>query len=252
MEGKGRVAVITGGARGIGRGTAQAFLTAGYRVVIADWDGKAGQEAVGVLAGAERVRFVETDVASEKAVERLVETTLTEFGVLDVLINNAGIMVRAPLTELTLETWQKVLAVNLTGPMLCARTAAPHLRKRGGAIVNIASTRALMSEPDTEAYSASKGGLLALTHALSVSLGPEIRVNAISPGWIDVGPYQKEGARLEVVPSAADHRQHPAGRVGTPGDVANLALFLADPGNGFITGQNFVVDGGMTKKMIYA
>jgi NAD(P)-dependent dehydrogenase (short-subunit alcohol dehydrogenase family) len=252
MEGKGRVAVITGGARGIGRGTAQAFLAAGYRVVIADSDGEVGQEAVRDLAGEGRVRFVETDVASEKAVERLVETTLTEFGVLDVLINNAGIMAHSPLAELTLETWQKVLAVNLTGPMLCARYAAPHLRKRGGAIVNIASTRALMSEPDTEAYSASKGGLLALTHALSVSLGPEIRVNAISPGWIDVGPYQKEVARLEVAPSAADHRQHPAGRVGTPGDVANLALFLADPGNGFITGQNFVVDGGMTKKMIYS
>ncbi|ALC18222.1 NAD(P)-dependent dehydrogenase, short-chain alcohol dehydrogenase family [Desulfuromonas soudanensis] len=252
MEEKRRVAVITGGAQGIGRGSAQAFLAAGYRVVIADCDGEAGEEAVRELAGGERVRFVETDVASEKAVERLVETTLTEFGVLDVLINNAGIMVRSPLAELTQEAWQKVLAVNLTGPMLCARYAAPHLREGGGAIVNIASTRALMSEPDTEAYSASKGGLLALTHALSVSLGPEIRVNAISPGWIDVGPWQKSSSRTTDVPGAADHRQHPAGRVGTPEDVANLALFLADPVNGFITGQNFVVDGGMTKKMIYA
>jgi NAD(P)-dependent dehydrogenase (short-subunit alcohol dehydrogenase family) len=158
MEGKGRVAVITGGARGIGRGTAQAFLAAGYRVVIADSDGEVGQEAVRELAGAERVRFVETDVASEKAVERLVETTLTEFGVLDVLINNAGIMVHSPLAELTLETWQKVLAVNLTGPMLCARTAAPHLRKRGGAIVNIASTRALMSEPPRRLTPPARGG----------------------------------------------------------------------------------------------
>jgi len=251
MEEKRRVAVITGGAQGIGIGTAQAFLAAGYRVVIADCDGEAGQEAVRELAEAERVRFVETDVASEEAVERLVEITLREFGVLDVLINNAGIMVRSPLAEVTLETWQKVLAVNLTGPMLCARFAAPHLRERGGAIVNIASTRALMSEPDTEAYAASKGGLLALTHALSVSLGPEICVNAISPGWIDVGPWQKSSSRTAEVLGASDHSQHPAGRVGTPGDVANLALFLADPGNGFITGQNFVVDGGMTKKMIY-
>jgi NAD(P)-dependent dehydrogenase (short-subunit alcohol dehydrogenase family) len=141
--------------------------------------------------------------------------------------------------------------VNLTGAFLCAKYAAPHLRKNGGSIVNVASTRAFMSERHTEAYSASKGGLFALTHALAVSLGPEVRVNSISPGWIETSELRKRSARTPARLSAQDHSQHPAGRVGNAEDVAALALFLLDPGNSFVTGQNFVVDGGMTKKMIY-
>jgi len=120
-----------------------------------------------------------------------------------------------------------------------------------GAIINIASTRALMSEPDTESYSASKGGLAALTHALAISFGPEVRVNCISPGWIDVSAWQKHNRRRPEALSEADHEQHPAGRVGRVEDVAAMAVFLASEESGFITCQNFVVDGGMTKKMIY-
>jgi NAD(P)-dependent dehydrogenase (short-subunit alcohol dehydrogenase family) len=139
--------------------------------------------------------------------------------------------------------WDRVLAVNLRGPFLCARDTAPLLRRAGSAvIINIASTRALMSEPDNEAYAASKGGLLALTHALANSLGPAIRVNAIAPGWIHT---RGEPLRPE------DHAQHPVGRVGRPEDVAQACLFLATAESAFMTGQCLVLDGGMTIKMIY-
>jgi NAD(P)-dependent dehydrogenase (short-subunit alcohol dehydrogenase family) len=134
---------------------------------------------------------------------------------------------------------------------LCAKHSVLHLRRTKGAIVNIASIRAIQSEPNTEAYSASKGGVLAFTHSLAMSLGPDIRVNCISPGWIDVSEWKK--AKLAKKPhlTEMDHSQHPAGRVGEPEDIASLAAFLISGESGFITGQNFVVDGEMTKKMIY-
>jgi NAD(P)-dependent dehydrogenase (short-subunit alcohol dehydrogenase family) len=152
-------------------------------------------------------------------------------------------MIRKPLEQLSLAEWQRVLGTNLTSGFLLARAAAKLLRQSKGSIVNIASTRAHMSERDTEAYSATKGGLLALTHALAISLGPDIRVNCVSPGWIDVSG---EALRPE------DHAQHPAGRVGTVRDVASLVAWLIGPDAGFVTGGEFVVDGGMTRKMIYA
>jgi NAD(P)-dependent dehydrogenase (short-subunit alcohol dehydrogenase family) len=234
-----RVAIVTGGARGIGKGIAARLLADGWAVVIADCDADAGAETAAVLADCGTVRFVHADVAVEDDVRRIVAAAGEG---LDLLVNNAGIGIGAPVTELTLDAWNRVLATNLTGAFLCAKHAASALAARGGAIVNIASTRALMSEPNTEAYAASKGGLLALTHALAVSLGPRVRVHCISPGWINV--------RGETF-SEADHAQHPAGRVGTPEDIAALVVFLAGPESGFITGQNFVVDGGMTVKMIY-
>jgi NAD(P)-dependent dehydrogenase (short-subunit alcohol dehydrogenase family) len=129
--------------------------------------------------------------------------------------------------------------------------AAPHLRRARGAIVNIASTRALQSEPNTEAYSASKGGLVALTHALAVSLGPDVRVNCVSPGWIDVSARRKRSRRKPEALRPEDRAQHPVGRVGTPEDVAELVAFLLSDAAGFITGQDFIADGGMTRKMIY-
>ncbi len=156
-----------------------------------------------------------------------------------------------PLAKLRLEEWNRVLSVNLTGAVLCAKHSAPHLAKSRGSIVNIASTRALMSEPDTFAYSASKGGVVALTHSLALSLGPEVRVNCISPGWIDVSEWKKGRARRAAKLSAMDHNQHPSGRVGRPEDIASLAAYLISPEAGFITGANFVVDGGMTRKMVY-
>ena len=153
---------------------------------------------------------------------------------------------------LELGDWNRVIATNLTGVFLCSKHAVPLLRPGKGAIVNIASTRALQSEPHTEAYSASKGGVVALTHALAVSLGPDIRVNCISPGWIAVDAWQKSANRRPPTMRPEDHAQHPVGRVGSPEDIAALVAWLISPQAGFVTGQNFVVDGGMTRKMIYA
>ena len=169
---------------------------------------------------------------------------LTRFGRLDALVSNAGIMIRKPLARLTLVEWHKVLDTNLTAAFVLARAAEKPLRAARGSIVTIASTRALMSEPNTESYSASKGGLIALTHALAISLAPDVRVNAISPGWIGVRRNEKLRRK--------DHLQHPAGRVGQPEDIAEIVAFLLDGERaGFVTGANFVVDGGMTRKMIY-
>lgn len=240
---------ITGGAQGIGKAVARAFLEAGARVALVDCDCEAGRGAQEELAVCGEVLFIEADIADEAAVKRAVAIALESFGRLDVLINNAGINIRKPLAELSLAEWRRVLDVNLTGALLCARECAAELTRRKGAIVNIASTRAQMSEADTESYAASKGGLVALSHALAVSLGPAVRVNCISPGWIDVSSWQMNGE--QEVPSEKEHRQHPAGRVGTPQDVARVALFLADSANGFLTGQNLTLDGGMTRKMIY-
>ncbi len=243
-------ALVTGAGQGIGRIVATRLLENGYAVTLAEIDPEAGRETAAELAPLGPVRFVETDVADEAAVRRAVEAA-TGNGLLHLLVNNAGIGRGGSVAALSLADWNRVLAVNLTAAFLTVKYAAPALRAAQGAIVNIASTRALMSEPDTEAYAASKGGLVALTHALAASLGPAVRVNSISPGWIDVTPYQKASRRQPAELSKADHAQHPCGRVGTPDDIARAVLFLADPANGFITGQNLVVDGGMTKKMIY-
>jgi len=166
-------------------------------------------------------------------------------------VNNAGLAdpVTGAVEDLSLAEWQKRLDVNLTGPFLMAKHSVPHLRLTRGAIINIASTRAVQSEANTEAYAATKGGLVALTHALAVSLGPEIRVNCISPGWIDT--REPEAGKEPEPLSARDHAQHPAGRVGKPDDIAAMVHYLISPQAGFITGQNIVVDGGMVRKMIY-
>ena len=152
-------------------------------------------------------------------------------------------MIRKPIRDLSLAEWSSVIGTNLTSTFLLARAAEGLLRDARGAVVTVASTRAHQSEPHTEACAASKGGLLALTHALAVSLDPEVRVNCVSPGWIDTAG---EPLRPE------DHAQHPAGRVGRPEDVAALVAWLLGPEAGFVTGAEFVTDGGMTRKMIYA
>lgn len=247
-----RVIVITGGAQGIGKAMAGRFLRDGYAVVISDCDPEAGAETLGEYGPLGDLRFIAGDVAREEDVIRLTTETVSVFGGIDVLVNNAAISHNVPPTELSLADWNRVLAVNLTGPFLCARHMAPHLRQRRGAIINIASTRAFMSEADTEAYSASKGGLVALTHALAASLAPDVRVNSISPGWIETGSWRKRRVRQDPALTEADHRQHWAGRVGEPHDIAGLAAYLASDQGGFITGSNFFVDGGMSRKMIYA
>ena len=197
-------------------------------------------EATTLPAGA---RLVRTDVSDEAAVARLVGEITAREGQLDGLVCNAGFMIRKPIARLSLAEFNSVLETNLTSTFLLARAAETLLRAARGAVVTIASTRAHMSEPDTEAYAASKGGLVALTHALAVSLGPEVRVNCVSPGWIDT--------RGEAL-SPEDHAQHPAGRVGRVEDIAAMVAFLLGPESGFVTGAEFVVDGGMTRKMIYA
>lgn len=249
-----QVVIVTGGAQGIGRGICEHLLALGHRVVAADVDEQAGRECVDrSKAGRDRVLFVATDVSDEFSAMGCVAEAVRVFGRIDALINNAGIANPGTVAveDLSLEQWNRFIATNLTGCFLMAKHAIPHLRKAAGSIVNIASTRALQSEPHTEAYSASKGGIVALTHALAVSLGPQIRVNCISPGWIDVSSYKKSGVQAGPQLRPVDHQQHPSGRVGLPGDIAAMVVFLICDGSGFITGQNFVVDGGMTRKMIY-
>lgn len=221
-----KVALVTGGAQGIGKAIAELLADRGYRVAVADV----------------RKSDFRTDVSREPSVRKCIARVVKRFGRLDALINNAGLTGPndGPIEKLGLAQWNRRIGVNLTGAFLMAKHAVPHLRRVRGAIVNIASTRALQSEPDTEAYAASKAGLVGLTHALAMSLGPAVRVNCISPGWIAHAPVRKK-----------DHTQHPVGRVGRDADVAELVAYLISDAAGFVTGQNFVIDGGMTRKMIY-
>lgn len=243
-----RVALVTGAARGIGLGIAAWLIVEGWQVVLADREASRGARVAAALG--EQACFVELDVADEAQVSAVIASLLERFGRLDALVNNAA-QTRAhgvPLEQLALDDWQSVLAVNLTGPLLLARACAAPLRATRGAIVNLTSTRAHQSEVHCEAYAASKGGLLALTHALAISLGPDVRVNAVSPGWIDA----RDASQRQAAPwSAADHAQHPVGRVGQVEDVAALVAWLLSADSGFVTGQEFITDGGMTRRMIY-
>lgn len=242
--------IVTGGAQGIGKIVSLQLLKNGFSVSVFDFDEEAIQEFK-EENNSVNLRFYQTDVSNEESVKNSISHSLKDNGIISRLINNAAIQIDKPVTELSLTEWNRVIGTNLTGAFLCAKYAAELLKLSKGSIINISSTRAFQSESNTEAYSASKGGILALTHSLAMSLGPEIKVNCISPGWIDVSGVKKKSKANQIVLSDADHSQHPAGRVGKPEDIANMVLFLLNPENDFITGQNFVVDGGMTKKMIY-
>ena len=251
-EWPGRVVLVTGGAQGIGKGIAQGVLAAGGNVLIGDVDAEAGKACLDEWNVPDRAAFLVLDVSKEASVKRFVDGALRRFGRIDGLVNNAGIANpdTGPLETLDWTEWKRRIDTNLGGVFLCCKHALPALKKTNGAIVNIASSRAHQSEPDTEAYAASKGGIVAFTHALAISAGP-VRVNAINPGWIAVDDWKKPSARRKPKLSAADHAQHPVGRVGVPPDIGALAVFLLSSQAGFITGENITADGGVGRKMHY-
>ncbi|MGL5540790.1 MAG: SDR family NAD(P)-dependent oxidoreductase [Erysipelotrichaceae bacterium] len=233
-----KIVVITGGTRGIGYHLSIAFEQAGYEVFAFD---KVQHHPL-----PHNIHFMEVDVRSEARVNDAFELIYQDYGGVDVLVNNAAIShFCKPLVQTTLQEFDDVLAVNIKGAYNCAK-AFLHANKAQpyGRIINIASTRFDQNEAHWEAYGASKGALVSFTHSLAISLsGTRVSVNAISPGWIQVDDYD---ALREV-----DHNQHPSGRVGIPRDITRVALFLAEEESDFINAQNIIVDGGMTKKMIY-
>ena len=222
---KGKVVVVTGGARGIGKCIREAFEEAGAVACVIDL--------------LENDYFV-GDLADKKTLESFAAKVIEDYGHVDYLINNAAPRSRG-IADGSYEDFEYALQVGVTAPFYLAKHCVPHFGK-GASIVNISSSRDRMSQPQTESYTAAKGGIAALTHALAVSLSGRVRVNSISPGWIDNNYTVYEGA---------DATQQPAGRVGNPPDIANMVLYLCSDMAGFITGENICIDGGMTKQMIY-
>ncbi|SEO06695.1 SDR family NAD(P)-dependent oxidoreductase [Paenibacillus sp. OV219] len=249
MKANKQVVLITGAGSGIGRTLALAYAEQGARTVLIDKNSESLEQTAELIRAEDGHEIPLThalDLSDASAIEAFFAWLREQSDRLDVLINNAGLGAWKSVYDLSVVEWDYVINTNLRASFLFARESAKLMRGNvdGGAIVNIASTRALMSEPNSEAYAASKGGILSLTHALATSLGPDgIRVNAISPGWIETGDYSQ--LRPE------DHSQHPAGRVGKPDDIARACMYLTDPANDFVTGTNLVIDGGMTRKMIY-
>lgn len=260
-----KVFVITGGAQGIGRVLVERFAAvAGYGVSTCDvqpWPSQDNDNATTTTTSSSSssttiFRYT-ADVTQESDVAAFVQATIEHFGRIDCLINNAAISHPylqyddGRFENVDLKEFQRVLQTNLMGPVILTKYCTPHLRQTTGCIINLSSTRAQQSEPHSEAYAASKGGVQALTHALSISLAADgIRVNAVAPGWIHTA---EAAAAEEYTPiTAADDAFHPVGRVGTPDDVYEMCAFLADATKaGFITGQTLTVDGGVTRKMMY-
>lgn len=225
MSYENKVVVITGGAHGIGRCTAEEFRKVGAHVCVIDC--VEGDHYIG-------------DIGKKEVLEEFARSVINKFGHVDILVNNAPPEMHG-IDQCTWEQFQKALSVGVTAPFYLSKLFAPYFSQEA-CIVNISSSRDRMSQPQTESYSAAKGGIAALTHAMAVSFAGKVRVNSISPGWIDT-----EG-RIYTGPDAV---QQPVGRVGNPMDIANMVLFLCSDKAGFITGENICIDGGMTKQMIY-
>ncbi len=237
---------ITGGASGIGEAIVKAFSNEGNKVAFCDINQPKGEE----LARKTNSLFFWADVSSVSHLEDCMQKLFEQWGDIDIIINNAGISEFSPITETSVDEFDHILATNLRPAFITSRFLAIHRSKQTanpnlyGRIINICSTRYLMSEPGSEGYAASKGGIFSLTHALALSLSPlHIIVNSISPGWIQNSNYESL--------TEADHLQHPSRRVGRPEDIARACLFLCQEENDFINAENIVIDGGMTKKMIY-
>lgn len=220
-----KVAVVTGGAKGIGKAIAEEFRKAGAHVCVID-----------LLPN----DYYVGDLADQVVLEDFARKVIEDYGHVDYLINNALPLMKG-LNQCSYEEFNYALRVGVTAPFYLSKLFAPHFAP-GASIVNISSSRDRMSQPQTESYTAAKGGISALTHALAVSLAGKVRVNAIAPGWIDTDYKVYEGP---------DATQQPAGRVGNPMDIANMVLFLCSDKAGFITGENICIDGGMTRQMIY-
>ncbi len=245
----GKVAIITGGGRGIGRGITERFVEAGAKVMIA----QRTEPDPSSYASSEFLAYHKTDMASSKSIAELVPATVSRFGQLDVLVNNAGIVFELPVEETSEDDWDRLVAVNLKGPFLLIKGAVKSLRAGGhGSIINISSIDGTGANPLHAAYCASKAGLNGLTRAVAVDLGKDgIRCNAIAPGWIDTemsaefikSLSNREGFMDRVI------ALHPAGRLGTPADIGNLAVWLASDLSAFVTGQVYVADGGRTTKL---
>ena len=241
-----KVVIVTGAGRGMGQGIAQAYAARGAQVIIAERQREWGEETERLIKSqGHGGLFVPTDVGDPQQIVALMDAVYKRFGAIHILVNNAGVSYVASPYQLSVEDWDKVININLRGVFLCSREAAKIMRLQNEAsIVNIASTRAFQSEENSEAYAASKGGIIALTHALAASLAHDgIQVNSISPGWIETVAWEN----LRQI----DHVQHWSGRVGKVEDIASACLFLTHPDNRFINGANLIVDGGMTKTMIY-
>lgn len=254
MKLRDKVAIITGGASGIGLATARLFAAEGAAIVIGDVTGEASQKAAESLAksGAQAVHY-HVDVRRPDEVERLVNGAVDTFGGVDILVNNAGVVLTKSTTETSLEEWERVIGVNLTGAWLCARAAIPAMQRRGGgAIINVASNAGLVGFPNLAAYCASKGGLVQLTRAMAMDGAPHhIRVNAICPGHTRT-PMGDGFVAAQADPQAFVKEfinvQHPLGRMAEAREMAQAILFLASDDASFVTGSILPVDGGYTAR----
>jgi len=244
-----KVAIVTGAAMGIGAGIAERFVQAGAAVVVFDINDEGACQLARSLSQEGRALVIHGDVACEDDVQSAVARTVQQFGALDILVNNAGIEGPGQVVDYSSGDWDRVLGVNLKGCFLFSKYAIPHMRRRGGAIVNISSVHAFVSYVGNAAYDASKSGIIGLTRALALEYGHDkIRVNAICPGYIST-PMTEQWLAIQPDPAATLKQVlsfHPLGRIGTPRDVADAALFLASDAAAFISGTYLVVDGAMT------